>query len=61
MKGHRLKELRKAKGMSQSQLAESLNSSRSYISQIEGGHVNPSINFLTRIAEKLDCSVQEFF
>ena len=43
-----------AKGLSQSQLAELLNTHRSNISRLESGGHNPSLDFLLRIASVLD-------
>ena len=54
---------RKYKGLTQEQLAESVNISRSHISNIEALNVYrlPSYELLFDIAEKLNVSVSKFF
>lgn len=48
---------RQRKGWTQEELAEASNLHRSYVSQIERGLVNPSIETLARIAEALGVSI----
>ncbi|WP_137791905.1 tetratricopeptide repeat protein [Bacillus sp. E(2018)] len=57
MIGTRIKELRQEKGMTQQNLADGI-ATRGYISQIEKGKVHPSYEILTKIAEKLECTVE---
>lgn len=45
-----LKELRERKGLNQQQLAESVGVSREYITMIESGQRNPSVNLAKKIA-----------
>lgn len=59
--GSRLKELRKTKGMSISELAERSGVSTGLISQIERDLVVPSVVNLYRIARTLDTDVNYFF
>ena len=53
----RLKELRKAKGISQLKLAMELNANQNTISRYETGEREPGINELIRIANYFDVSV----
>lgn len=45
-----LKELREKEGLNQQQLAEKVGVSREYISMIESGQRNPSVNLAKKIA-----------
>lgn len=58
--GQRIKELRKAAQMTQQELAEGV-VTRSYISQIEKGLIQPSYDTLEKLSRKLDCTVEDFF
>lgn len=53
----RLKELRKAKGISQLKLAMDLNMNQNTISRYETGEREPGINELIRIADYFNVSV----
>jgi transcriptional regulator with XRE-family HTH domain len=59
--GKRIKELRKAKGMTLKQLGESANFSISFLSQLENGQTSITINSLTGIAAALDAEIATFF
>lgn len=52
--GANVKELRKAMGLSQEELAFRCDLHRTYISGVERGVRNPTITVLARIAEALD-------
>ncbi len=54
--GTRLRKARKKKGMNQRQLAETINSNASYISDIERGMKTPSLNTFVDIIIALDVS-----
>jgi len=58
---NKIAEIRKAKGFTQSRLAQELNIDRSHLSSVETGNRKPSMMLLTRIAEKLGVSVKDFF
>lgn len=59
MIGERIKKLRYAKGYSITELAESANISKSYLSYIERNlNKNPSIHFLMKLAKPLDVSME---
>lgn len=51
--GQRIVSLRKKKGLTQEDLAGVAELDRSYLSEIENGHKNVSINTLNKIAEAL--------
>jgi transcriptional regulator with XRE-family HTH domain len=59
--GKKVEVQRVMKDLSQQELAVKAKVSRTYISQIESGKVNPSISILARIADALGCSIKEFF
>lgn len=52
--GKRIKEARKKKGMTQVQLADAAQISRSYLGDLEGDRYNPSVDTLQKIAAVLD-------
>ena len=54
-----LKELRLKKGLSQEQLAKQLNISSVAVCQYELGKRSPNIEMLKKLAQVLDCSVDE--
>ncbi|WP_368896491.1 helix-turn-helix domain-containing protein, partial [Priestia megaterium] len=60
MLGQRIKELRKESRLTQQDLSEGI-ITRSYLSQIEKGLVQPSFDVLEKLSEKLDCTVDDFF
>ncbi len=53
--------LRLQKGLSQEELAALAGLDRSYISLIERGKKSPTVNTLLRIADALDCKLNDFF
>ncbi|MDR2684384.1 MAG: helix-turn-helix domain-containing protein [Prevotellaceae bacterium] len=59
--GHRLRELRTAKGLSQEKFSFECELDRTYIASIEQGRRNVSIANIEKIAEAFDMSVSEFF
>ena len=59
--GARIRELRKAKGIAQEQLAEVLGIEQQYMSRIELGKSYPSLDRLMRIAEELQVSLPSLF
>ncbi len=58
--GQRIKELRKAANLTQQELAEGV-VTRSYISQIEKGLIQPSYDTLEKLSKRLNCSIEDFF
>lgn len=55
------KNLRLTRGLSQKQVAEFLNISPQSISKWEKGEALPSIEFLPKLAECLNCEINDFF
>ena len=59
--GARIKELRKAKKLSQEELAELVGIEPRHMSRIEVGNSYPSLDRLERIAKALDEDIRDFF
>ena len=57
--GEIIRKYRKAKGLTQEQLAERAGSHWTYISEIENGHRNPGVDVLRRIAGGLEISLSK--
>lgn len=59
--GLRIKELRRAKNMSQEYLSEKIGISSKYLSSIERGKGNPSLDTVIKLAIALDVELSEIF
>lgn len=59
--GHRVRELRTAAGLSQEALADHCGFARSYMSRIERGDANPSLDALQKLADGLGVAVADLF
>lgn len=59
--GERIKELRKARGLSQEQLTDQLGIDSKHLSRIEVGNSYPSMDTLADIAAALQVEMKEFF
>ena len=59
--GLRLKEIRKRKGLSQEALAERADTSPNYLSRMERGTENPTLDMLIKIADALEVELWELF
>jgi DNA-binding XRE family transcriptional regulator len=59
--GARISELRRRQGSSQEQLADRLDVTTQWLSRVENGHENLTIETLTRIANALSVQVVELF
>lgn len=59
--GENLKKLRKAKGISQAQLAFEANIELSQISRIELGKINTTIGSINQIAKTLEIPLEDLF
>jgi transcriptional regulator with XRE-family HTH domain len=59
--GQRIKELRKLLELSQESLAYKAEVDRTYVTDVENGRRNVSIEILERIIKALDVSIAEFF
>ena len=58
---NRLEEIRKAKGITQEELANELEVSRQTVGSLENGRYNPSIILAFKIARFFDVSIEEVF
>jgi transcriptional regulator with XRE-family HTH domain len=59
--GKRVRTLRRAKGLSQEELAFRAGVHRTYMGGIERGERNPSLNNIAAIAKALDTGLSELF
>ena len=59
MIGQRIKEIRNNNNLTQEELAEGI-ISRTYLSLIEKGTVQPSTNVLVKLSKRLNCTVNDF-
>ncbi|MGY3761722.1 helix-turn-helix transcriptional regulator [Granulicatella adiacens] len=58
---NRLEEIRKAKGITQEELANALEVSRQTVGSLENGRYNPSIILAFKIARFFNVSIEEVF
>jgi putative transcriptional regulator len=58
--GLHIQKIRMRKGLSQSELANIIGKDRQSIQRLEAGKINPSIYYLTEIAEGLEVNPKEF-
>lgn len=58
---NRLEEVRKAKGITQEELANALEVSRQTVGSLENGRYNPSIILAFKIARFFEVSIEEVF
>jgi transcriptional regulator with XRE-family HTH domain len=61
MIGNRIKELRARKDLTQEQLAEKISINPKYLSSIERGQENPTLDVFIRIAKALDVDIEDIF
>jgi transcriptional regulator with XRE-family HTH domain len=61
MIGSRIQEIRNTKGLTQDQLSEKVGISSKYLSSIERGKENPTLNTILKLARSLDVKLDEFF
>lgn len=59
--GHKVRAIRKAKGLSQESLADLSGIDRSYMGHIERGQKNVTLLKIYQIADALNVSVSKFF
>lgn len=59
--GKRIKQIRLSKKLTQDELAEKLELTKSYISKLENGVTIPNVSLLYSLADILNVSVHEFF
>ena len=58
---NRLEEIRKAKGITQEELANALGVSRQTVGSLENGRYNPSIILAFKLARFFEVSIEEVF
>ena len=58
---NRLEEIRRAKGITQEELANALEVSRQTVGSLENGRYNPSIILAFKIARFFEVSIEEIF
>jgi transcriptional regulator with XRE-family HTH domain len=61
MIGARIKDIRNRKGFTQEELAEKININPKYLSSIERGKENPTLNTLIKLSESLDVNLNDIF
>lgn len=59
--GKRIQELRRSQGLSQEQIAEKADISPNYLSRIECGKENPTLDMLIKLAHALEVELWEMF
>ena len=59
--GQRIKELRRARSWSQEELAERMESGAKYLSSLERGQENPTLEMLTKLAQALKVELVDLF
>lgn len=59
--GQRIKELRQARGWSQEELAERMESGAKYVSSLERGRENPTLEMLINVARTLKVEPVDLF
>lgn len=59
--GKNLRRLRKQEGLTQEDLADLTTVHRNYISDLERGHRNPSVDVLAKLAAALNVNVASLF
>jgi len=57
--GRNLKRIRTEKGISQSDIAHSLDVSRGFVSNLENGKTNPTLATITRLANAIGVTTDE--
>ena len=61
MLGARIKNIRNKKGLTQEQLSEKMEINPKYLSSIERGNENPTLNTLIKLSESLEVDLSEIF
>ena len=61
MIGSRIKDIRNKKGLTQEQLSEKMEINPKYLSSIERGRENPTLNTLIKLSESLEVDLGEIF
>ena len=61
MIGARIKDIRTKMGLTQEQLAEKIEINSKYLSSIERGLENPTLNTLIKLSESMDVNLDDIF
>ena len=61
MIGIRIKDIRNRRGFTQEELAEKIDINPKYLSSIERGKENPTLNTLIKLSESLDVNLNDIF
>ena len=59
--GMRIKEIRRSKGLSQEQLAEKADINSKYLSRMERGTENPTLDMFIKLSNALEIEMREMF
>lgn len=59
--GRRIKEVRQMRGFSQEELAERMDVNAKYLSSVERGRENPTLDLLARLARALEVDLVDLF
>lgn len=59
--GYKIRLLREQQGFSQGDLAYRVGINRSYLSEVENGHRNLTVDILTRLADIMSVTLSELF
>lgn len=59
--GRKIQKIRKAKGLTQEQLAEKVKVSTTFIGYVETGYRRPNLKMIYKIARALDAKVKDIF
>lgn len=57
--GYRIREIRRAKGITQVELANSIGKDQQSIQRLEAGNINPSYYYLWEVAQGLGVEIEE--
>jgi transcriptional regulator with XRE-family HTH domain len=57
----KITQIRKAKGITQTELAERCGTTQQQIARIENGSVDPRLSTLRRVADALECELSDLF
>lgn len=59
--GELIKKHRTRIGLTQHELANKLNTDRQYISKLESGKINMTLDYLDNVLKELNCTIKELF
>jgi putative transcriptional regulator len=59
--GNRVREMREARGLSQSELGAAIGVTRQTVAAIERRHYSPSLEMAFRLARHFGCGIEELF